>query len=76
MLEALLIPVLMYGIDTMLWEEEERSRIRAVQISNVRGFLGIRRMDESPKGMAKGVNLKWQKRFGYQVNKENAAGEE
>ena len=29
---ALLVPVLIYGSDTMLGKEEERSRIRAVQM--------------------------------------------
>ena len=33
----------MYGNKTMLWKEEER--IKAVQMNNFRGFLGIRRMD-------------------------------
>ena len=27
----------------MLWKEEERSRIRALQMDNLRGLLGIRR---------------------------------
>ena len=29
--ETLLVPVLMYGSETMLWREKERSRVRAVQ---------------------------------------------
>ena len=29
----------------MLWKEKERSRVRAVQIDNLRGLLGIRRTD-------------------------------
>ena len=50
------MPVLMYGSETMIWKEEERSRIRAVQM------LGIRRMDRVPNarireffGVAKGL---------------------
>ena len=43
--ETLLVPVLMYGSETMLWKYEERSRIRAVQKDNLRGLLGIRRMN-------------------------------
>ena len=43
--KTLLVPVLMYGIETMIWKEKERSRIRAVQMDNLRGLLGIRRMD-------------------------------
>ena len=44
--EILFVPVLMYGIETMLWKE--RSRVRAVQIDNLRGLLGIRKMDRIP----------------------------
>ena len=41
--KTFLVPVLTFGTETMLWEE--RSRIRAVQMDNLRGVLGIRRMD-------------------------------
>ena len=43
--ETLLVPFLMYSSETVLWKEKERSRIRAVQIDNLRGLLGIRRID-------------------------------
>ena len=43
--EKLLVPVLIYGTETMLWKEKERSTIRAVQMDNLRGLLGIGRMD-------------------------------
>ena len=43
--ETLLVPLLTQGSETMLWKEKERSRIRAVQMDNLRGLLGIRRMD-------------------------------
>ena len=45
--ETLLVPFLMYGSETMLWKEE-RSRIRAVQMNNLRGLLDIRMMDRVP----------------------------
>ena len=45
--ETLLVPVLMYGSETMLWKEE-RSRVRVVQVYNLRGLLGFRRMDRIP----------------------------
>ena len=32
----------------MLGKEKARSRIRTVQINNLRGLLGIRRMDRAP----------------------------
>ena len=35
----------MYGSESMLGKEKERSRIRAVQMDNLRRFLGIRGMD-------------------------------
>ena len=35
----------MYGSKTMLGREKERSRIKAVQMNNLRGLLCIRRMD-------------------------------
>ena len=44
--KSLLVPVLTYGSETMIWKEE-RSRIRAAQMDNLRGLLGIRRMDKS-----------------------------
>ena len=43
--EILLVPVLMYGSETMLWKGKGRSRIRAVQMDNLRGLLSIRKMD-------------------------------
>ena len=32
----------------MLWKEKEKSRIRAVQMENLRGVLSIKRMDRAP----------------------------
>ena len=40
--ETLLVPVLMYVSERLLWKEKERSRIRVVQIDNLKG---IRRVD-------------------------------
>ena len=37
---SLLVPVLTYGSEKMLWKEK-RSRIRAVQMDNLRVLLGI-----------------------------------
>ena len=44
--ESLLVPVLTYGNETMIWKEKERSRIRAVPMDNFRGLLVIRRVDK------------------------------
>ena len=33
--ETLLVPVLKYGSETMLWKKEDRSRIRTVQMDNL-----------------------------------------
>ena len=42
---ASFLHVLMYGFETMIWKE--RSRIRVVQMDNLKGLLGIKRMDKS-----------------------------
>ena len=42
------MPVLTYGSKTMLWKEKERSRVRAEQMDNLKGLLGIRRMNRIP----------------------------
>ena len=34
--------------ETMIWKEEEKSRIRVVQMDKIRSFLGIRIMDRVP----------------------------
>ena len=36
----------MYSIETMIWKEKERSRIRWMQMNNIRDLLGIRREDK------------------------------
>ena len=43
--KTLLVPVHMYGSETMLWKEKDISTIKAVQVDILRGLLGIRRMD-------------------------------
>ena len=43
--ETLLVSVLTSASETMIWREKERSRVRAVQMDNPRGLLGIRRME-------------------------------
>ena len=52
--KKLLEPVLIYDNETMIWKERESSRIRSVQMENLRALLGIRKMD-SPEGTNKGV---------------------
>ena len=42
------MPFLTYDSETMTWREKERSRIRGVQMDNLRGLLGIRRMYRIP----------------------------
>ena len=49
--ESLLVPVLTYGSETMIWKEKER--IRAVQMDNLRGVMGIRRMNKAPNARIK-----------------------
>ena len=84
--ESLLVPVLTYGSETMIWREKERSGIRAVQMNNLKGLLGIRRMDKVPNarikplcGVTKGVDkkidgvLRW---FGHREDGERHDCEE
>ena len=51
--ETYLVPVFMYGSAKMLWKEKERSRIWAVQMDNLKGLLGIRRIDRVPNAWMK-----------------------
>jgi hypothetical protein len=44
--ESMLVPVLMYGSETMVWNPKYRSKVQAVQMDNLRGVLGIRRTDK------------------------------
>ena len=34
--ELLVVPVLTYGSETMLWKEKEKTRVRTVQMENLR----------------------------------------
>ena len=43
--EALVMAVLLYGSETLILREKERYRTWAVQMENLRGVLGIRRID-------------------------------
>ena len=52
--ETFLVPVLMYGSNTMTWKEEARSRIRAVQMDKIRRLLSIGRMDRFPNARIRG----------------------
>ena len=55
--ETLHVPLLMYGSETMLWREKKRSRVRAVQMDNLRGLLGIRRMDRLPNARIRELRI-------------------
>ena len=58
------MPVLTSSSETTIWREKGRSRIRAVQMDNLRVLLGIRRMDKVPNArgqfcvVTNGVNKK------------------
>ena len=41
----------LYGSRTMYWKEKQRSRIRAVQMDNLRGLLGTMLMDKVPNAL-------------------------
>ena len=42
------VPVLIYGSEKLIWKKKEMSRIRVVQMDNLRGLLGIRRRNKVP----------------------------
>ena len=46
--EGLLALVLFYSSEILVWREEERFRIKAVKMDNLRGLFGIRRIDRVP----------------------------
>ena len=49
--ETLLVPLLMYGSEAMLWKEKARSKVRAALMDNLGGLLGIRRMNRVPNAL-------------------------
>ena len=76
--EGLLELVLLYFSERMIGREKERSRIRAVQMSRIRGLLGIRRMDRIPNawirefcGVEKKVDESVFRWFGHTERMEN-----
>ena len=44
--ESMLLPVLMYGSEAMVWNPKYRSKVQAVQMDNLRSVLGGRRIDK------------------------------
>ena len=58
-------PVLLCGSETMVCREKERSITRTVNMDNLRGLMGLKRMDRGPNvrkselcGVTKGVGEK------------------
>ena len=45
----------MFGRKTIIWREKERTRIRAVQMNNFIGLLGIRRKDRVPNALIREI---------------------
>ena len=43
--ESLLVPVLMYGSETMIRRKRERSRVSSLHMDSLRGLLDVKRMD-------------------------------
>ena len=82
--ETLLVSILIYGRETMLWKEKEISSIRVVHMDNLRGLLGIRRMNKVPNarirdlcGVTKGIDERIDegvlRQFGHVERMENDA---
>ena len=55
--EILLVPVLLYSNETMIWQEKENFRLRSVQVENLKILLDIKRMD-SPEYTDEGAVLR------------------
>ena len=51
--ETLLLLFLMYGNEITLWKKKERAMIRPVQMENLKGIIGSRRMDRAPNARNK-----------------------
>src|SRR5678816_3773424 len=43
--EGMLLPVLMYSGETMVWNKRYRSKVQCVEMDNLMGVLGVRRID-------------------------------
>ena len=68
--ESLLVPVLMYGSEALICRED-RSRIGAVQMDNLRGLLGMRGKDKVPNARIRQIDegvLGW---LGHMERMEN-----
>ena len=44
------------GSCSHVWREKERSRIKAVQVDDPRGLVGVRRMGEAPNAPRRKLN--------------------
>src|SRR5678816_433561 len=44
--EGMMLPVLLYSSETMVWNKKYRSKVQCVQMDNLRGVLGVRRIDK------------------------------
>ena len=51
----MLIPLVTYGSETMIWKEKERSRIRAVQMDNLKRSARYQENGGNPKCTDKAV---------------------
>ena len=80
--ESLLVPVLTYGIETMIWREKEISRIRSVNMYKLRDLMCIRIMDKvlnarirqlcgGTKGVDERIDEGVLQRFGHVERMEN-----
>ena len=81
--ESMLLPVLLDGSETMVWNKKYRSKVQAVQMDNLRSVLGLKRTDKirnefirNTCGVEKGINesinesmLRW---FGHVEGMEDS----
>src|SRR5678815_4983448 len=44
--EGMLLPVLLYSSETMVWNKKYRSKVQCVQMDNLRDMLGVKRINK------------------------------
>src|SRR5678815_5674263 len=44
--EGMLLPVLLYISETMVWNKKYRCKVQCVQMDNLRGMLGVKRINK------------------------------
>ena len=68
--ESILVPTLTYASEVMVWRSGYRSRVRAVEMDNLRSILGVLWMDEIENEIIRGV-CRVQKSLNVKISESN-----